>query len=371
MSLSPNLSNEQKQQVYTLSTGHPLALAYLLQHLADASDNTEQQNILDTTGQYEGLVIDDDGNVNVYSNRDLNAPEPLRESTGNENPIDEVYQSRTALAARAEIGHEQTPVKTGSDKKVAILDRRLATEMAIFFSQPDRCTVVDERTPYLLRFVVGLFDQLLIENVNDGTLAMIIDQGKDLLDQMVSCVEPTDSHGNGDLEALVEKNRDLLLKDGEFCHTISQYERSKGSIRKKVSENVNYLQHTLQLAKRLNAVIIPHPDRWPLYHWWFEHCTWNTESSVSNEIVKLLPEDVSSTSLKFPQPGAQRGTKFSARLSKYAKLALAMHRYGPMAYPFLTGLTRDHDQDRLSGFEPFLYEFCAPVLISTTTKKIE
>src|SRR5215469_10292676 len=56
MSLSPSLSTEQKSQVYTLSAGHPLALAYLLQHLADASDRAEQQNILDTTDQYEGDI---------------------------------------------------------------------------------------------------------------------------------------------------------------------------------------------------------------------------------------------------------------------------------------------------------------------------
>ncbi len=56
MEFSPNLSSEQQSQVYTLSAGHPLALAYLLRHLIEASDAAMRQSILDTTEQYEGDI---------------------------------------------------------------------------------------------------------------------------------------------------------------------------------------------------------------------------------------------------------------------------------------------------------------------------
>lgn len=56
MEFSPDLSSEQQSQVYTLSAGHPLALAYLLRHLIEASDAAMRQRILDTTEQYEGDI---------------------------------------------------------------------------------------------------------------------------------------------------------------------------------------------------------------------------------------------------------------------------------------------------------------------------
>jgi hypothetical protein len=56
MEFSPELSIEQQSQVYTLSAGHPLALAYLLRHLIEASDSAMRQRILDTTEQYEGDI---------------------------------------------------------------------------------------------------------------------------------------------------------------------------------------------------------------------------------------------------------------------------------------------------------------------------
>jgi hypothetical protein len=56
MGFSPDLADEQKLQVYSLSTGHPLALAYLLRHLAEISDATKRQRILDTTELYEGDI---------------------------------------------------------------------------------------------------------------------------------------------------------------------------------------------------------------------------------------------------------------------------------------------------------------------------
>src|SRR5260370_28534688 len=56
MECAPQLSNEPPSQVYTLSAGHPLALAYLLRHLIEESDATMRQRILETTEQYEGDI---------------------------------------------------------------------------------------------------------------------------------------------------------------------------------------------------------------------------------------------------------------------------------------------------------------------------
>ncbi|SRR6266568_3934265 len=277
------------------------------------------------------------------------------------HPIDKAYQSWPALATRVKYGYEQTLVKKGSDKNVALLDRRLATEMVIFFSQPGRSIILDDRTPYLLQFALGLFDQVLVENVYDGMLETIIDRERTILDQTVTFVAPPAGYENADFDALIEKNGKILSEDQEFRSFVSQYERLKGSISGNVNENMSYLGHTLQLAKWLNAVILPHPDRWPLYRWWFEHCTWNTESDKSDEILKPLPKEVTDTSLEIPKLRAERVRKFSSRLSEYKKMPLAMYRYGPMLYPFLAGLSHDYVHERLVGFEPFSYEFCAPV----------
>jgi hypothetical protein len=287
------------------------------------------------------------------------------------HPIDKAFQSWPALADRVKYGYEQTLVKKYSDKNVALLDRRLATEMVIFFSRPDRSVILDNRTPYLLMFALGLFDQLVVEDVYDGMLEKIIDREKTILDQTVTFVAPPIGYENTDFKNLMEENGKILSEDREFRSIVTQYERLKGSISGNVNENVSYLQHTLQLSKWINAVIFPHPDRWPLYQWWFEHCYWNTGSDKSNEIVKQLQQEVTDMLLEIPKLRAERVRKFSSRLSGYTKMPFAKYRYGPMVYPFLTDLPYEYVRERLVGFEPFLYEFFAPVSLSTIIEKTD
>lgn len=50
------LSEEQKEQIYTLSDGHPLYLRYLLNRLADVDGTTTVQSVLDSAEAYRGNI---------------------------------------------------------------------------------------------------------------------------------------------------------------------------------------------------------------------------------------------------------------------------------------------------------------------------
>lgn len=50
------VTEQQKERIYELSAGHPLALVYILNRLRDQTDGVEVQAVLDTTERYEGSI---------------------------------------------------------------------------------------------------------------------------------------------------------------------------------------------------------------------------------------------------------------------------------------------------------------------------
>ncbi len=50
------LSSSQREQIYDLSAGHPLALGYLLNRLLTATDSDEAEEVLQTAHRYEGRI---------------------------------------------------------------------------------------------------------------------------------------------------------------------------------------------------------------------------------------------------------------------------------------------------------------------------
>ena len=58
-SVAALLTEEQKQQICTLSSGHPLYLRYLLNRLADGNDKAALQSVLDSAEAYQGNIEND------------------------------------------------------------------------------------------------------------------------------------------------------------------------------------------------------------------------------------------------------------------------------------------------------------------------
>src|SRR4030095_6355839 len=56
VNLPVSLSPEQMERIFTLSEGHPLALAYLVKHLQGVADPKAIDTVLDTTQPYEGGI---------------------------------------------------------------------------------------------------------------------------------------------------------------------------------------------------------------------------------------------------------------------------------------------------------------------------
>jgi hypothetical protein len=245
-------------------------------------------------------------------------------------------------------------------KRHALLDRRLATEIAVLFSRPGEVTGADTRVPRVLGFGLALFDQVLVENLYGSTLAMIINKEQGIFGQSLLIVQHTKQQTDEEF-APVDDAAAIWAGDPQFQLVVAWYDRLKGSATGAVQENVAYLQQTLQLAQELDAAIIPHPDRWPLYRWWFERCIWTTGGEFQGREIVELPAGPIAGALQLSEARRARVTELSSRVSVSAEPAMALIRYGPMPYPFPPGMLRKYDREDLKSGEPFLYEFCVPV----------
>lgn len=283
------------------------------------------------------------------------------------HPLEKVYEYWPALVNRirrfAPSRAEQCP-----EKDLAILDRRMATEIITIFNQPDSSMALEPRVLQLLKAGIGLFDQLVIENIYGSALAPIIYR-EDIL-KAVTFIGKVGEQEEEEFLEVVEEDEETRTKDSQFQVIISQYERSKGIASANVSENMAYLRHTLLLARQLNAVIIPHPERWPLYHWLFEHCIFSDRDKTNDSTMMLLPMDIANSVRKIPETRAKRVAALSSRYPQKREIPIALYRYGPMTYPFSKARLRSYDQADLASFESFLYEFCAPTPASSDQERI-
>jgi serine/threonine protein kinase len=246
-------------------------------------------------------------------------------------------------------------------KRHALLDRRLATEIAVLFSRPGEVTGADARVPRVLGFGLALFDQLLVENLYGSTLVKIINKEQAIFGQSLLIVQHTKRQTDEEFAPPVDDAGAMWAGDPQFQLVVAWYDRLKGSATGAVRENVAYLQQTLQLAQELDAAIIPHPDRWPLYRWWFERCIWTTGDECRGRVIVELPAEPSAGALQLQEARRARVRELSSRVSVPAEPAMALIRYGPMPYPFPPGILRKYDREDLRSHEPFLYEFCVPI----------
>ncbi len=275
------------------------------------------------------------------------------------HPLDKVYECWPALADRVRSRFMPTRAEQRPKKDLALVDRRMATEIITIFSRRDSSSTLESRILQLLLVALGLFEQLVIENIYGSGLAPLIDR-EDILRQAIAFIGKVEPQEEEEFVEVVEEDEETRVKDLQFQVMISQYERSKGIATGNMSENMAYLRHTLLLARQLNAVIIPHPDRWPLYHWLFEHCIFSNREKAADVTMTLLPKDIANPILKIPEARVKRVVALSSRYPQQEDIPIALYRYGPMAYPFSEALLRSYDQEDLASFEPFLYEFCAP-----------
>jgi hypothetical protein len=110
-------------------------------------------------------------------------------------------------------------------KRHALLDRRLATEIAVLFSRPGEVTGVDARVPRVLGFGLALFDQMLVENLYGSTLAMIIRKEQAIFGQSLLIVQHMKRQTDEECAPPVDDASAMWALDPQFQLVVAWYDR--------------------------------------------------------------------------------------------------------------------------------------------------
>lgn len=241
-------------------------------------------------------------------------------------------------------------------KRRALLDRRLAAELIVSYPPQAGSRRVDARSQYSNLYALSAFNTVLVENHFGSILSGLVSRDE-LLQEAVLFMPGETGCEPPDLSAAVAEASSAWLGDPGFQVATSMYGRSKGNLTEGLPDAIAYLQRMLMLARCFDAAIVPHPDRWRLYHYWFENCIKPPSDAERIRIAISLPEPEATAA---EAVSAQR----SARVARIATLALGaaplvrLIRYGPIVYPFPPAYAKQHDPASLATYPAFTYEFC-------------
>jgi hypothetical protein len=232
-------------------------------------------------------------------------------------------------------------------KQHVLLDRRFVFELIMLFTRSD-ASGADLIAVRQCASALAVYDQMLIENAYGSSLFALLRNAKELLGDCILTVDRVSASHDEALDAAIDESAEIWSRDPQFQLAVARYERSKGAPGS-VKEAVTYMQECLRLASTLDAAVMPHPDRWPLFEWWFEHCVWAGDADPS---VVALPAAVDG-----PIARQERVRSFEARFGPIDAPLRKLVRYGPMPYPFPPALLRHYDRKDLAQFPASLYEF--------------
>jgi serine/threonine-protein kinase len=239
-------------------------------------------------------------------------------------------------------------------KRCALLDRRLAAELLISYPPRAGSRRVDARSQLANLYALSIYKTVLVEN-HFGSILSALVMRDELLREAVHFL-PAEAGGEPpDLAAAVAEASSAWLSDPGFQVTASVYGRSKGSLTESPADAVAYLQRMLLLARRFDAAIIPHPDRWRLYHYWFENCLPHPSGGEPRQTAISLPDPAAAAA---EAVSAQRSARISRIASRAPRAAppVSLVRYGPMIYPSPTAGAKPLEP--LSIYPAFIYELC-------------
>jgi hypothetical protein len=248
-------------------------------------------------------------------------------------------------------------------KRRALLDRRLAAELIISYPRQVGSRRVDVRSQYSNLYALSVFDNVFVENHFGSILSGLVSEDELLREAIL--FTPRKTGGDPpELSAAVSQASSAWLDDPGFLVAASMYGRSKGNLTESLPDAVAYLQQMLLLARRFDTAIVPHPDRWRLYHHWFEHCFKPPADAKQNRIALSLSEPAAAAEAVSTQRAALVA-QVASRAPRPVPLAHLV-RYGPMVYPLPTAYAKQQDSAFLATYPAFTYEFCTAGSIEAT-----
>jgi hypothetical protein len=238
----------------------------------------------------------------------------------------------------------------GTFQKV-LVDRRIATEMLMLFSQAASQVHVDPRTGALLVAASAVYVGFLIENLYGSTLAGVVKRSE-ALQQRVTFIPPVET--SGETGELFDDIVDAWAGHPEFRVLAATYEQRKGGSAS-ATEAAEYILRVLASASQLGTGILVHPERWPLFRWCIERAWRDGESRVPVEVVDvpLSPSDPRIVP-------ARRHAMQTMADALQPKGNATLFRFGPMMFPVPQEVAQHYDAETLPSAKTTFYEICAP-----------
>jgi hypothetical protein len=254
-------------------------------------------------------------------------------------------------------------------KSVALLDRRLVMEMLVWWSALEEGIIsrrVDARSQRSILYALSLYDQVLVEDPFSSALGPFF-QNHELLEESilyVACRKIDEE--SAEFSAAVDVACRAWMKDPSFQLAAATYERSV-PVRASYSSwfraeddlpsGVDYMKHTLLVARHFNAAVVPHPDRFRLYRHWFEN----------GARLPGAEQGQTRTVLDLPAP-AKAAEVVSARRAQLITQVpcgpardtppVCLIQYGPTVFPVSAAYAKQPESAALKAHPVFTFEFC-------------
>ncbi len=247
----------------------------------------------------------------------------------------------------------ERPLPSRPSKRLALLDRRLAAELLVAFPAGGRSRRVDAASLVVIAYALGSFDRVLVENQFGSVLHTLLLREEGALRDIVLTIPLEGS-------AVESEQGDPLIEswaaDPGFQISAARYASSKGNASESVRHACIYLHSSLALARRYDATIVAHPQRAPLYRYWFEHC---------EELSGRAPAE---PSVLLPSPAdclvsADRGRRIERLLQAWSKAAHPgrIDRYPPLTIPTPRSAVGMRGAAPRKAMTPFAYELLSVV----------
>jgi hypothetical protein len=242
-----------------------------------------------------------------------------------------------------------------SAKTVAILDRRLVTELLVAFSGANGGWMrMQPQSRSVVLHGLAHYNQLLVENIYASSLHQMFFSNSAVPIALRDAVVVT-SAVDGDpflLEVMTEA-AELFSGEPRFVLSLSQYEKAKRA-NGLASSPLPYLFHNLRFAASISAALLPHPQRWPLYQACFECCV-NRQNGEFRNVLTALPTDE-----VFRGRLSRFGPDALTALSWDDVPAMTLEQIGPCPFPYPDSLLRAYEKSELDALPASTFEFCVP-----------
>lgn len=232
------------------------------------------------------------------------------------------------------------------NKRRCILDRRLATMLAAI-AQRGTGNATETRELDAIGIAVSMFEAVLIENNFGSAIAAALAKSMPALAEAVVFLEPLDDDPT--IAGIGEDAAAIWTRSPELQVLFSQYANRSGRSGTSLDNGIAYLDLLIRMARRYDAAIVPHPDRWPLLRWCFDSSLW-AETGRPGRV--LVSADSANRLARQDRVAAVLGSLVPATTAR-------LIRYGPLFYPYPSGLLTQYDHADLESIPTIVYEILA------------